>query len=97
MPATFLIVIPTIYLAKWGGPYMSFREGITEAHTLSRQWRDLFTNYPTRFLVGTDTYIPQRWLQLPEITVQYRDWLAQLPTDVAKAIAHGNGARLFGK
>ena len=76
---------------------LSFREGITETHTLSRQWRDLFTNYPTRFLVGTDTYIPQRWLQLPEITAQYREWLTQLPIDVANTIAHGNGARLFGK
>ena len=75
---------------------LSFREGITEEHTLSKQWRDLFTTYSTRFLVGTDTYIPQRWLQLPEITAQYREWLLQLPSDVAKAIALENGTRLFG-
>lgn len=74
---------------------LSFREGIMEDHVLSKQWLALFTAYPSRFLVGTDTYIPQRWLQLPDITQQYQEWLKQLPSDVAKAIAYENGMHLF--
>jgi hypothetical protein len=27
---------------------------------------------------------------------EYRGWLAQLPVDQAKSIAHGNAERLFG-
>lgn len=76
---------------------LSFREGIIEGHALSKQWLDLFTTYPSRFLVGTDTYIPQRWLQLSDITQQYQEWLKQLPANVANAIAYENGARLFQK
>ncbi|WP_455219180.1 amidohydrolase family protein [Kaarinaea lacus] len=74
---------------------LSFREGIMEEQVLSKQWFALFTTYPSRFLIGTDTYIPQRWLQLPDITQQYQKWLQQLPSDVAKAIAYENGIRLF--
>ena len=74
---------------------LSFREGIVEKNALSKQWLDLFTSYPTRFLVGTDTYIPQRWLELPEIIARYRTRLKQLPAEVARAIAHENGERLF--
>lgn len=74
---------------------LSFREGIMEDHVLSKQWLELFSTYPTRFLLGTDTYIPQRWLQLPDITQRYQEWLKQLPTDIANAIAYENGMRLF--
>ena len=70
---------------------LSFREGITENDVLTPEWRNLFTTYPTRFLAGTDTYTGQRWLQLPELTAGYQEWLKQLPDEVAEAIAYKNG------
>jgi hypothetical protein len=48
--------------------------------------------YPDRFVVGTDTWVTSRW----EVVRDYHQvWLAQLPPDVAEAIAWKNGERLF--
>jgi len=74
---------------------LSFRAGITEGDALSDTWRALFTKYPQRFLVGSDTWVPQRWSEVPSIMAGYRAWLAQLPRDVAEDIAWRNGTRLF--
>ena len=73
---------------------LSFREGITENGVLTPKWREAFNTYPSRFLVGTDTYTGQRWLQLPELTDNYQGWLKQLPPDTAEAIAYKNGEKL---
>jgi len=74
---------------------LSYRSGITEGRRLSPAWRMLFTKYPQRFLVGSDTWVPQRWPDVPDIMDDYRDWLSQLPREVAESIAWRNGARLF--
>lgn len=73
---------------------LSFREGITEQGVLTPTWRKLFMTHPTRFLVGTDTYIGPRWVALPELTDDYQGWLKQLPRDIAEAIAYKNGERI---
>ena len=73
---------------------LSFREGITEKEVLTPNWREVFKAYPSRFLVGTDTYIGERWLELPELTDHYQGWLKQLPQDIAEAIAYKNGERI---
>lgn len=74
---------------------LSFREGITEDGKLTPVWYQLLTDFPDRFMVGTDTYTPRRWMELPELAAQARGWLEQLPEGVAQAVAHGNAARLF--
>jgi hypothetical protein len=74
---------------------LSYRQGIADSGGLSPEWRALFAKYPDRFLLGSDTWVPQRWPAVPEIIDGYRAWLAQLPQDIARKIAWGNGARLF--
>lgn len=74
---------------------LSFREGITRDGQLTEEWRDFFTSNPERFLVGMDTYLPSRWVELPELTTEARSWLRQLPDDVAANIAYHNAERLF--
>ena len=74
---------------------LSYRSGIVAGDHLSPAWRQLFTKYPQRFLVGSDTWVPQRWPEVPDIMDGYRAWLSQLPADVAENIAWRNGARLF--
>ena len=46
-------------------------------------------------LLGSDTWVPERWAAYGEIMAGYRGWLAQLPPVVAKQIAHGNARALF--
>ena len=74
---------------------LSFRSGILEGNSLSPAWRTLFTKHRERFLLGSDTWVPQRWPEVPQIMSDYRWWLAQLPPAVAEQIAWRNGARLF--
>ena len=63
---------------------------------LSADWRALFARHSQRFLLGSDTWINERWFAYDTIMKGYRDWLAQLPADQARRIAHGNGEKLFG-
>jgi hypothetical protein len=85
----------TKYPHVWGE--LSYRGGIVDgAGKLTTDWRALFTKFPDRFLLGSDTWINERWATYGEIMAGYRAWLAQLPPDVANKIAHGNAKRLFG-
>lgn len=82
------------YPQLWGE--LSYRSGITGAGgELTPEWRAMFEKYPDRFLIGSDTWINERWSSYGEIMAGYRAWLKQLPPDVAAKIAHGNARRLF--
>ncbi len=59
-------------------------------------WRAAFLEFPDRFLVGTDTYTPERWHFVVEHANWSRQWLADLPPEVAERIAYKNGDALFG-
>jgi hypothetical protein len=47
-----------------------------------------------RFLLGIDTYTPQRWLQINQVMQWQRGLLDVLPEDVARLIAYENGERI---
>jgi predicted TIM-barrel fold metal-dependent hydrolase len=75
---------------------LSLRNGeIAPAGRLDPAWRGLFLRHPDRFMIGTDTWAPQRWDELPDEMASARRWLAQLPRGVAEQIAHDNAKRLF--
>ena len=62
----------------------------------SPEWRDLFARHSDRFLIGSDTWINERWFSYDALMKGYREWLVQLPPDQAKRIATGNAEKLFG-
>jgi hypothetical protein len=75
---------------------LSYRGGITAGGgALSADWRALFKDYSQRFIIGSDTWINERWFAYDGLMKTYREWLAQLPPDQAARIAHGNAERLF--
>jgi hypothetical protein len=76
---------------------LSYRPGLTcEGGKLCPEWRQLLLKYPTRFLLGSDTWINQRWQYYDDTMKGYRTWLGDLPPEVARRIAWDNGAALFG-
>ena len=76
---------------------LSYRPGLTcDGGQLCPEWRALLLRYPDRFLIGSDTWVNQRWLYYDDIMQGYRAWLGGLPAGVARRIAWDNGARLFG-
>ena len=76
---------------------LSYRPGLTcEGEKLCPEWRALLLKYPSRFMIGSDTWVNQRWQYYDQLMQSYRTWLGDLPTDVARQVAWGNGAKLFG-
>jgi predicted TIM-barrel fold metal-dependent hydrolase len=76
---------------------LSYRPGLTcDAGKLCPEWRQLLLKYPTRFVLGSDTWVNQRWTSYDDTMNGYRSWLAELPPDVARRIAWDNAAGLFG-
>jgi predicted TIM-barrel fold metal-dependent hydrolase len=82
------------YPALWGE--LSYRGGITDGGRLTPAWRHLFERNPDRFLIGSDTWVNERWANYGDILAGYRRWLAELPPEIAAKIAHGNARALFG-
>ena len=81
------------YPAMWGE--LSYRMDIAEEGHLAAGWKALFSRHPTRFLLGSDTWVNQRWEGYPQIMAGYRQWLGELPREVAERIAWKNGKELF--
>ena len=76
---------------------LSYRPGLTtEGGALAADWRDAMLAQPERFLVGSDTWINQRWEYYEALMTDARRWLGDLPPAAARRIAWGNGAALFG-
>lgn len=76
---------------------LSYRPGLTcDGGKLCPEWRALMLKYPGRFMIGSDTWVNQRWLYYDELMKGYRTWLGDLPADVARKIGWENGALLFG-
>ncbi|RJG07592.1 amidohydrolase [Noviherbaspirillum cavernae] len=74
---------------------LSYRSDVEQDGALSPRWKQLMLRYPSRFVVGTDTWITPRWGQVEEMAAFYRRMLSALPRDVAERIAYRNGMELF--
>jgi predicted TIM-barrel fold metal-dependent hydrolase len=75
---------------------LAFRSEHASGGKVDAAWRAAFLEFPDRFLVGTDTFTPERWFYVVEHANWSRQWLADLPRDVAERIAWKNGDQLFG-
>ncbi|WP_295641554.1 amidohydrolase family protein [uncultured Methylibium sp.] len=75
---------------------LSYRPGLTDDGRLAAEWRQLFTDFPQRFVVGSDTWVNGRWQQYEALMDEARRWLGELPAPLARRIGWDNGAALFG-
>lgn len=74
---------------------LSYRYDIVSGDEIDPRWRELFLKYPDRFVIGSDTWTPSRWPELPSIAQWYRGWLGKLPREIAEKIAYQNLARFL--
>ena len=75
---------------------LAFRTDHGSGGKVSPEWRAVFLEFPDRFMVGTDSYTPERWPYVVEHASWSRAWLKELPADVAERIAYRNGEAVFG-
>lgn len=74
---------------------LAFRTDHASGGKVEPGWRAAFLEFPDRFLVGSDSYSAARWPYVVEHANWTRQWLADLPKDVAERIAYRNGEALF--
>ncbi len=75
---------------------LAFRSEHASMGRVDAAWRAAFMEFPDRFVVGTDTFTPERWFYVVEHARWSRQWLADLPRELAERIAWRNGEALFG-
>jgi hypothetical protein len=81
------------YRTLWAD--LAFRSDQGAGGKVPTEWREAFLEFPDRFMVGTDTFVPERWHYVPDHAAFSRAWLADLPPEVAERIAWRNAEALF--
>jgi len=76
---------------------LAFRQEHELNGMVDADWQALFEQFPDRFLLGTDTYTPQRWFYVVEQADWSRTWLDTLTEDLADKIAYGNAEALLAR
>ena len=76
---------------------LSYRPGLIDADGLpNAEWRALFEALPDRFMIGSDTWVNERWSRYEALMREARQWLGALPPALAARIGWGNAAGLYG-
>jgi len=73
---------------------LAFRSEHASNGKLDSNWLALFNKYPLRFMVGTDTYAPERWYYVIDHADWSRTWLNSLPLTLKQNIAYKNAQAL---
>lgn len=73
---------------------LAFRTDHAPDGELDDAWRRLFTAFPDRFMLGTDTFTPERWYFVAEHARTSRRWLATLPVELRERIGWRNAQAL---
>ncbi len=76
---------------------LAFRNEHVQGEGVSPDWRAAFDEFPDRFMVGTDTFAPERLHYIGEHANSSRRWLATLPKSLAERIAYRNSEEMLGR
>ena len=74
---------------------LAYRADMATGEGVDADWRKVFEEFPDRFMVGTDTFAPERWYYVDRHADFSRSWLAHLPDDIAGKIAFKNAETML--
>ncbi|WP_174839951.1 amidohydrolase family protein [Ruegeria sp. HKCCD4332] len=74
---------------------LAFRSDMVSRGRVDPDWQAAFEAHPDRFMVGTDTFAPERWYYVGPHADFSRAWLDLLPDQIADNIAYANAERLL--
>lgn len=74
---------------------LAFRDDHQLDDMVEVKWQALFERFPNRFVLGTDTYTPERWYYLSDQAQTSRRWLRTLDKELAERIAYRNAEQLL--
>jgi Amidohydrolase len=75
---------------------VAYRTDMGSEGQVNPQWLELIQRFPDRFMVGTDTFTPERLLYIGEHASFSRGWLSALPKALAERVAFRNADALIG-
>lgn len=70
-------------------------ERIAPGGKINDDWYELFVTYPDRIMIGVDTFSTARWQLFNSAVGTIRNWLEQLPDEIALQLAFVNAAKLY--
>lgn len=76
---------------------LAFRSEHHRNGTVDAEWLKLFKAYPERFMLGTDTFAPERWYHVEDHAAENRIWLETLAPDLARRIGERNALDLLAR
>lgn len=75
---------------------LAFRSDQATDDEVAPEWRKVFMEHPDRFMIGTDTFAPERWYYIGGHAEFSRGWLSSLPAELAANIGYKNAERMLG-
>ncbi|MEM7061511.1 MAG: amidohydrolase family protein [Pseudomonadota bacterium] len=74
---------------------LAFRSDQSSGGTVSEDWLPVFAEFPDRFMVGTDTFTPERWYYVQDHAEFSREWISSLPDDLIERLAYRNAEEMI--
>ncbi|MEP5731020.1 MAG: amidohydrolase family protein [Sulfitobacter sp.] len=74
---------------------LAYRSDMAAGSGVDADWRKVFEEFPDRFMLGTDTFAPERWHYVGRHAEFSRSWISELPNDIARKIAFENADAMF--
>jgi predicted TIM-barrel fold metal-dependent hydrolase len=74
---------------------LAFRSEHIDGAAVAPAWRAAFEAHPTRYLLGTDTFVPERWHAIGPHAASARQWLPSLGPQLAEALGWRNAEALL--
>ena len=74
---------------------LAYRSDHASGPRLDAAWRAAFDEFPDRFMVGTDTFTPERWHYIGPHARNAREWLTTLPPALGEKLAWRNAEALL--
>lgn len=74
---------------------LAYRSDMASRGRIDPEWKAAFEAHPDRFMVGTDTFAPERWYYIGPHAKFSREWIDMLPDGITDNIAFANAERML--
>lgn len=74
---------------------LAFRSEQSSGGRVADDWLRVFKAFPDRFMVGTDTFAPERWYYVEDHANFSREWISSLPEELVDRIAYRNAEEMI--
>lgn len=76
---------------------LAFRSDQSSGGKVADDWLPVFKEFPDRFMVGTDTFAPERWYYVSDHADFSREWIKTLPKELIERLAYKNAEEMIAR